>query len=564
MRKKLKRILALAMLLCFLLPALAPVLTLRTEAAASSLTVKVRYWGLAEYTKGTYSVAEVEAMGLTSALYTMNTNGGFLAYANAEGVSIDKILYAAGVNVGALSYCNFLAVDGHNAGKNFYYGELFGAGYAFPDASLYFEEGVGITDPDALWASATAVYPMLAVRENYSRVSGGTEYVPAAMDGSHCFRLMLPQQYPGHVMATDSIYDINTIVVTYSGYPQIKSADEVTVSLNEDKTLEVRVDSADSDLTQIIAGGLKFRSSDPAIVSVDASGKLTAHGKGEAEIEIYYESTDIDESNLSKTVRVVVGDGEGGSGGNGEGTGTGDGEGPGGGGTGSGNGEGDGTGEGEGSGSGGAEDGTGEGGGGSGSTDGAADGSGESSNPEPEQPDKENTGDSENQGGETVPTDPVPDPTEAPDEPTEAPDPTEVPEETTPVTEPPATEPPAAETTPPTEAPEAETIAVTEAPEEDEPEDEVLLSETDAEDLESGGEPAQNTLQVRRVVSAGARQNTASASQQGGAAGGTAGGSAAMTLTLEDNPMLLFAGIVTGVLFLGGGAGMFVLYIKEI
>lgn len=536
MRRNLKRILALAVVLCMVLPVL---IIWSMAKPAETLTIKVGYFGLPTVTKGTYSVAEVESWGITSALYTMNTNGsggGYLAYANAEGVRLETILNHAGVNVDAVNYCNFVASDGHAASKNFYYGTLFGPGYSFPDTSLYFEEGVGVTDPDAVWMNASEVYAMLAIRDNFSRVEGGTEYVPAAMDGGHCFRLMIGQQVPGQVIAADSVYGVHTVIVTYAGSPEILSADQMDISLGDDATLEFSISSVDKDVSDMIASGVKFRSKNPTIVSVDASGKLTAHSKGEAVIEIYFETDDTDGEDLVKEVRVMVGDGEGGSGGNGEGTGTGDGEG---------------------SGGGGEEGGAGDGSGGQDGTEGSEEGPGSGSGEEPEQPDGEKPEDG-GQGSQEqpVPTDPVQLPTEEPQ-----------PEETLPeATLPPETQPPVV-TEPPQETTPVETQPPETEPQETEPAQDEKVEVSDAvpeEEVKLTAEPETGKLQVRRVVAAGSQRVETVTDTQGGAAGGVDGGSAAMALALEKNPMLILAAVLAALLFIGGGVGMYVLYKKEI
>ena len=486
MRRTGKRLWAFLAALALVLSLTLPALPVPARAASNSLTIKAGYFGLPYATKAEYSVAEVEALGIHSALYTMNTNGGFLGYANGEGVYLKELLNSAGVNTGSINYVNFVASDGHHASKNYYYNTLFGTRYAFPDLSKYYGQLEGVTEPDAVWESAVTVKTMLAVRDNYGRVDDFSEYVPGDMSSSHRFRLLIGQTYPGEVVAADSIYEVNTVIVTYVGSPQIDAESDVTISIDEDHTLVYSVSSADSAITQMITQGLKFKSSDESIVSVDENGKLTARREGEVEITIYYESTDIDADDICTTVRVKVG---GGSGSGGDGTG-------------------DGLGDGTGSGSGTGEAGTGEGG-----------GSGEGNTPEAG---GSNTSGSsgENNAGNTG-TDNTKTPSSDSQKPSDGQVTQVTPEE-------------------PDETPE-----------------EIYISDTPQTAQQD------HTLRVRRVQAAGAESSSAPAPSPGSSNSGAEGGSEALGLKL-DNRLMLLAAVLAAAFFLGGGAGMYIEYRKEI
>lgn len=478
MRRNGTRFWAFLAALTLVLSLALPALPVPARAASSSLTVKAGYFGLPYATKAEYSAAEVEALGIHSALYTMNTNGGFLGYANGEGVYLKDLLSSAGVNTGSINYVNFMAADGHHASKNYYYNTLFGTRYAFPDLSKYYGQLEGVTDADAVWESAVTVKTMLAVRDNYARVDDFSEYAPGDMTSSHRFRLLIGQTYPGEVVASDSIYEVNTVIVTYVGSPQIDAESDVSISIDEDHTLVYSVSSADSAITQMISQGLKFKSSDESIVSVDENGRLTAKREGEVEITIYYESTDIDADDIFTTVRVKVG---GGTGSGGDGTG-------------------DGLGDGTGSGSGTGEAGTGQGG-------------GEGNTPEP--------------GGSDAPGSSG----DRPAENTGSDD---------------------------TQKPSSDGQVSQVTPEEpDETPVDVYISDTP--------QPVRkdHTLRVRRVQAAGAEPTPAPAPAPGSSNSGAEGGSEALGLKL-DNTMMLLAAILAAAFFLGGGAGMYIEYRKEI
>lgn len=509
-----KRLWAFLAAVCLLLVLVCPVLPVQAEAAASSLTIQVGYFGLPYATKASYSVSDVESIGIHSALYTMNSNGGFLSYADAEGVYLKDLLNSAGVDVGSINYVNFKAADGHNASKNYYYSTLFGTRYAFPDVSKYYSQADGVTDEDAVWASAVPVKTMLAVRDNFGRVGDFSEYESSPLSGDQRFRLMIGQEYPGQVVAADSIYEIDTVIVTYVGSPVINAESEVSVSIGEDMVLSYEVSSADSAISQMIEEGLEFESSNPGVVTVDENGKLTAVGNGQAEITIRYKATDIDGEDITATVKITVGEGENSTGGgDGTGSGLGDGDGEGSGGDGAGTETGNGTGQ------------------GSGEETGAGHGGGTGT---PEQPTESEKTEAPSEGGsmdETTPRQP-----EGPD--TQA-------------------------TEPPTEAVTQPQEAVT-PPDDPNPPEDVYLSQNPDTQKAPDTSLKNFTLQVRRVQTQQASSNWPSAdAAQSGSAGGTEGGSAALGIML-DNAVLIIAAVLAVAFFLSGGAGMYIKFKKEI
>lgn len=334
MKRRCRRICSAFLVGIVLLGMLISAIPLYPAAQADTLTIQAGYFGLPFVTKAQYSVSDMESIGVSNALYTMNSNGGFLAYAEAEGVLIADLLENAGVSLSQINYVNFKASDGHNASKNYYLSALLTEKYAFPTVSQYYSKQDGVTNADTVWESAVVVPGMLAIRDNYGRVSDFSEYREGEIElnSTHRFRLMLGQDYPGQTVASDSIYDINTVMVTYEGSPSIHAASEMEVKVGENQTLEVSVDSADQEISQMITEGLIYSSSDSSVIKVDSDGKLIPVGKGEAEITIRYQATDIDASDLTTTVKIVVGEdenNEGGGEGSGTGTGTGTGSGSG-------------------------------------------------------------------------------------------------------------------------------------------------------------------------------------------------------------------------------------------
>lgn len=361
-----KRLISRIMVLALALVAVLSSITffpVETKAGNSTLTIQSRYFGYPAITKAVIGIDELCSIGGGySATYTTTTNGmgsGFLSYGQGTGATLYNILTYSGVNPELASRFNFLASDEHNSNTEYTAGSiLWSQRFYFPDLSKYFERNTGISDPDEilspdeiansiLWVNAQQVETMIAAYEGFGRVDDYSEFNGWTQTADKSFRLMFGQTSPSEKNASDFIYGIHTIIVTYDGKPEI-SANDVKFKIGENQQLEVSVDSYESELSQMIMDGLKYQSTDNSVVTVDANGKLTAVGKGEAEIIISYDNQEAGTEPVhnEKRVKIVVGDQDSGSGGAGDGDGDGDkkgdGDGDGGNGDEKGNGSGDG------------------------------------------------------------------------------------------------------------------------------------------------------------------------------------------------------------------------------
>ncbi len=568
MKRRCRRFLSTFLVSIVLLGMLVSAIPLYPAAQADTLTIQAGYFGLPFVTKAQYSVSDMEAIGVSNALYTMNSNGGFLAYAEAEGVLIADLLENAGISVSQINYVNFKASDGHNASKNYYLSTLLAEKYAFPTVSQYYSKQDGVTDTDAVWESAVVVPGMLAIQDNYGRVSDFSEYREGEIElnSTHRFRLMLGQDYPGQTVASDSIYDINMVMVTYEGSPSLHAASEMEVKVGENQTLEVSVDSADQAISQMITEGLTYSSSDSSVVKVDSDGKLIPVGKGEAEITIRYQATDIDASDLTTTVKIVVGEdenNEGGGEGSGMGTGTGTGSGSGSeGNAGSGSGSGDDVGnsnkgdqDGSGTGTGG------EGGSGGETGNGGEGGQGGETGNEGEgtpgaETGKEDEDDSGSEGKDDPGTETGKKTEEHQKDDSQNPNRTEV----------------GSEKNDQDSDHDSLLASVTKDPSQAQKD---ALSDLEKEKSKQKVENSRNTqkpegetskiLKVRRVKMAGSSVDSqASSGSQNGAEGAQEGGSVALSISFNNHVALLTAAGLALLLFLSGGVSMYRRYQKEI
>lgn len=506
-------------------------LPLQTAEAsgAGSLTIRAGYFGYPYIKKAELSAGEIESLGAYTDLYTAIDKAGRLVYSTAYGVSFYNLLAYARINTGNIKNFNFRTIDGVGESRDYSYGQLIGgARYSFPGASSYYERGVGYSDETAVWDSAQMVESMLALSESRTAVDDYSEYEPGAMNSEIRFRLMIGQESPTQTTASESLYGIYEMLITYNGAPSI-SANDVEFKVGENQTIEATVSSEESELNEIIKSGLKYKSADESVVKVDENGKLTAVGKGETEITIYYDYKEAGstyaETHLEKVVKIVVGEGESGSGGTGgSGTGTGDGDGSGSGGTGGGHGTGDGDG-GDGGGTGG-NTGTGGGGGentgGTGSTEdsGRTDTGGDNSKPD-------QNGQNNNESK---------------------------PEENKPEQEKPRNEQSSTSNT-------DQSSRTTESSDDNQT---VYVTPDKNGDIKKTPESGR-TITVKRLTAVNSSTGgSGAASGEGGSAGGTPGGSDALAITMQSSWVMQLVVISALALLIIGGAGMFIRYKKEI
>lgn len=537
---------AMALLLIIGLCAYLPLQTAEASGPADSLTIRAGYYGYPYVVKAVMSPGEVESLGTYDCLYTAIDRANRLNYSEAYGVSFYNFLTYVGVDPGKIQKFNFRTMDTRGESTDYYYSQILGGGrYAFPAASNYYERGVGYSDIDAVWASAESVSTMLALTEMRTRINEDySDYVPDGNVRTDVrFRLMIGQENPSQLTASESLYGVREMIITYYGEPSI-SANDVEFKVGENQMLEATVSSEESELNDIIKAGLQYKSSNEKVVKVDSTGKLTAVGKGEAEITVYYtydeEGDGVSAVYIEKTVKIVVGEGDSGSGGSGgTGGGTGDGDGSGSGGTGGGHGTGDGDG-GDGGGTGGN---TGTGGGG---TTGGGTGTGG---------DKNQPGDGD--GGKKEPTGDNNKPNENPDnnKPNQN---NQNNDESKPEQEKPRNEQNNTNNTNNTNRNNQ-----TEQPEDNQT---VYVTPEKSGDIKKTPDSGR-TITVKRLTAVNGSSGTGGGSAppgEGGSAGGTPGGSAALALAIQSPWVMLIVMISALALLIIGGAGMFIRYRKEI
>lgn len=321
---------------CLLVAIFSGVTPTAKAAATETLTIRVGYFGGPFYEKEVLSVSEIESLGAYWQTFTFLDSGGFLAYATTYGVALTDILECVGVDLGTVGQCHFKTSDSASYHTSVTASTLYGSQrYAFLNLSEYYGElpgqwESGITDYDAVWQSAVPVQTVLSLMDNYSRVDEFTPYDASCYDitSNKRLRLFFGQTVPDEVNARHMAYWVYGIDVEFSGSPSIRmDKSDLSLSIGDDYTVEYSVSTADPVISEAIRNGLRWESSDPSVVTVDASGKLNVLSRGEAVITAYF-----DDYEISASLHIVVGDNEtngGGGEGNGQGSGSGDGEGDG-------------------------------------------------------------------------------------------------------------------------------------------------------------------------------------------------------------------------------------------
>ena len=294
---------------------------------SSQLTVRVGYFGGPYYEKAVYSVADLEAIGTQSCLYTCMDSGGFLRYAEAEGVYLCDIMEDAGIDINSINKCHFGTYDAYIGGTEYFKSlgcnTLFWSErYSFPDLAQYWnrlDQSLTQEESDAIWDTAQSVQSMLSLRDNFKRVADETPYHTGdngEKTSEDSFRLLFGQTQPLCIndIAGDAangasnmakwVYEID---VELGGTPSLSINDEqLELKVGSDYRVTVTVNSGDAAISQEIMNNLQWESSDPSVVSSDNSGQLTAHGQGEATITVYDPHYD----DLRATLHIVVGEAE--------------------------------------------------------------------------------------------------------------------------------------------------------------------------------------------------------------------------------------------------------------
>jgi len=327
------------------------------------LNVYVGYYGMTMYTKGTFSISEMEALGGSGReIYTFIDKKPCAVTAEAEGIWLAPFLDSIGVDRSMVNRYHFDSADGWGgeAGTEFTGESLFEQRYSFSNSVLdaasddgsnlqNFDYSAGVWD-NSVWDSARTVDVMLATKAYWTRWSdtGGTW--PTTLDFSnltseatddHCLRLFFGEPDTSSPEASKSCFLVRSLRIQYSGYPGLTaSTGDIRGDVGTSKDITITVTTPENDLSLSVGNDLTLGSSDGSIASFTQTSPATENGDGsvtltgtvnfiaEGSVSLYANYNGA-EGGITIGAEGKAGTGSNSTGGNGSGTGTGNGSGSG-------------------------------------------------------------------------------------------------------------------------------------------------------------------------------------------------------------------------------------------
>lgn len=354
------RFLTAGLLAAALTLALAPA---DTWAIYDEITVKAGYYGYPYVTMGQFTADELLNSGYAyTELFTYYDRGGRAVYSECEGIPLIDLMAMADIDVEDIRRFNIVVFDGRYAGQDLTKEFLLDTPrYKYPDIAEYYDHNNagGFKDAAKAEEDHQPVETMVAINNNWIRVNemyltetdeslfdslidecsregrncfidpktGALRYVEnhffyfrekgletgdyPELNANARFRLELGQPSITSSTAGYSAVGMSEIDVTMNGVPDIEADKKLTLAVGEDDQIRYAVTSFDAAYSDLIRSGIRFESSDPTIIRVDETGKVTALREGEAVIHIYHEREDATVSQpLEAFVRVSTFQGE--------------------------------------------------------------------------------------------------------------------------------------------------------------------------------------------------------------------------------------------------------------
>lgn len=170
-------------------------------SVADSLTVTVGYYGQEFVEKKVFSASEMAAMANYKQVYTYIDSMPAVCVSSAYGVKVTDLLEAAGIDVNSVEKITFRCMDGYGGemGKTLTKSKLLDTNrYYFPNLATHWDFDTASVTAGAT-AGAIKVEPMVAVKENWKRVTKKTD-PSKVVDFSNCtenyrYRILTGQSY---------------------------------------------------------------------------------------------------------------------------------------------------------------------------------------------------------------------------------------------------------------------------------------------------------------------------------------------------------------------------------
>ena len=292
MKQKKRNILAVLLSLLLILLAGWSIASAAGGTPASSLEIKVGYFGGPYYTKATFSSSEMDAMADVRQAYTFIDNMPSVCVDYAKGITLTDLLSRAGIDANSVQRFDFFTMD---SGGSKYVGMtreklLDAERYYYPQLPYHYTQAEGVEE--GADADKEQVPAMIAVSDNWLRYQpGDPELVEdfSNQSSQYRYRLLFGQTVPSDSAAYESAMWIHSINVMLGGSPSltVKKDDYKDMEVGSSFRMEINVD-ADDSIREFIEKDIVWSSSDENIAIVDENGTVTIKKEGKVTITATY------------------------------------------------------------------------------------------------------------------------------------------------------------------------------------------------------------------------------------------------------------------------------------
>jgi len=254
--------------------------------AADTLSIQVGYPGGPYFDKATFTVSDLETLGVVYADYTFIDNMPSVVIDHVKGVRLADVVDGAGIDIGAVKSFKFWIADkSESYYTSFSKSELLDTPrycyYSLPD-NFDYDAGEG---NEYATSDAQRVDTVLAIADDWNRaIAGatfGSDYM--SLNSNTRFRLIFGQTDAVTRTATRSAKWVYSIAVELRGEPSVTlNTEDLDITVGNMFQVEATVQAGDPVMTENTP--VTWSSSDDGIASVDDNGNITANSEGSAVI----------------------------------------------------------------------------------------------------------------------------------------------------------------------------------------------------------------------------------------------------------------------------------------
>jgi hypothetical protein len=252
--------------------------------SATSLTVKVGYFGGPYYEKKVFTLDELWNMDVVYADYTFIDNMPSVIIDHVAGIRLSDIMDAAGIDLNSIQTFYFWTNDKTSSYyTSFPKTELIDTPrYVYYSLPENFDSGNAGENSDAT-SAGDRVDTVIALADDWNRCIAGAQFGSDYMNlnTNTRFRLIFGQTDSCTRTASRSAKWIHEIIVELGGAPTVTLDDSVLeLEVGSVFRSEASIRAADSAISD--NAEVQWSSSDESIASVDGDGNITVHKAGSA------------------------------------------------------------------------------------------------------------------------------------------------------------------------------------------------------------------------------------------------------------------------------------------